>query len=195
MAFRDYRRSFALIISFFFVMVWVIFWLFIDFAKDVGKVDMECSYADAIVAITGGRGRMEAGLKMLLAGKGKYLILSGVDKESNVESIFFMRIWEKKVMPDRVILEKDSRSTYENALATRKIIDSYDFKSIILLTSEYHMKRALYTFKRILPQDVMICPYPLNTPNFKVDTWWKDRKSLSMLLTEFIKFYWYRIWL
>lgn len=193
MAFRDYRPFFALIVSLFFVTIFVVLWLFIDFAKDVGKFDMECGHVDVIVAITGGRGRMEAGLELLLAGKGDYLILSGVNKESDVESIFFMKIWKNKAIPDRLIVEKDSRSTYENALATRKIVDSYNFKSIILLTSVYHMKRAIYTFKKILPENIEICVYPLDTLNFKSDMWWKDSRSLTILLTEFVKFYWYRL--
>ncbi len=173
-------------------------WLFVDFMETM-RADTfanECGHADAIVALTGGSGRLKKALALLLSEKGDYLIISGVNKSSDIGSIFFVEFMEKKYVPhERVIMEKGSKSTYENALATKKIVEFRNFKSLILLTSGYHMRRALYTFRRVLPFDVAICAYPVYSPNFKLDNIWRDSRSFFILLSEFIKFYWYRLFL
>lgn len=166
--------------------------LFIRFALNaVSMANSVCGKADAIVAITGGQGRLEEALKLFRSGKARYLILSGVDASAALKDIFFMETWKKRRLPPGIILERRSANTYENALETKGIAEALGLKSLILVTSLYHMKRALYTFKRIIP-GMKVCSYTVESKNFKRE-WWKDSRSIYILLTEFIKFYWYRL--
>ncbi len=167
---------------------------FIHFANEVtGSTAPPCGGADAVVAITGGKGRSEEALRLLRAGKARLLILSGVDASADLKEIFFLETLKRRSLPSSIIVEKHSRNTYENALETKRIAEDLGLESIILVTSLYHMKRALYTFKRVMPW-LRICQHPVESPNFHRQ-WWKDWKSLRLLLTEFLKFYWYRLYL
>ncbi|MBI5327873.1 MAG: YdcF family protein [Deltaproteobacteria bacterium] len=173
--------------------------MYLHFAKDTAGYKGDTGNADAIVVLTGGLGRLDNGLELFEKGRAAYLIIAGVDKDASFESIFFKRagrpskgqVW---LDTKRVILEKHSTSTYENAKEVKKIIETMNIKSIILITSFYHMKRASYIFRRILPAEVGIHLYPISTPNFDEMRWWRGRGPI-LLAVEFLKFYWYRFWI
>ncbi len=166
--------------------------LYLDFANNAGRYRADNNKADAIVVLTGGLGRIDSGLELFERERGVYLIIVGADKGASLESIFF----KKTVRLDkkRIILEKVSASTYENAQETKKIIESMNIKSIILLTSFYHMKRASYLFSRALSPQTALYLYPVPTPNFDEKAWWKGQGPV-LLAGEFFKFYWYRFWI
>lgn len=164
--------------------------LYLDFANNAGRYRADNNKADAIVVLAGGRGRIDSGLELFEKERGGYLIIVGADKGASLESIFFkktVRLDKKKI-----ILEKESASTYENAQETKKIIESMNIKSIILLTSFYHMKRASYLFSHALSPQTTIYLYPVSTPNFDEKAWWKGQGP-ALMAVEFLKFYWYRL--
>ncbi len=65
-------------------------------------------------------------------------------------------------VPDStIIIENESKNTYENAVFTKHILDSLHFKgSILLVTSSFHMRRSLAIFKKAGYQN--ITPYITN---------------------------------
>jgi len=167
-----------------------IIYLFSGFIGDVRETGYEASgKADAIVVLTGGLGRAEVGLNLLSVGTAGVMILSGVHEDADLGAIFF----NKKLNENdklRIILEKKSRSTIENAIEVRRIFEEKGFRSMVLITSGYHMKRALYIFRRVMPGDYIIMPYSVESPNFDETRWWGST-SFGLLTAEFLKFYWY----
>ena len=166
---------------------------FVAFARAAGELtqaqnDAAGPTADAIVVLTGGKGRISEGLRLLRRYRAPVLVLSGVDADADVDSIFrnALSVAERS----RIILEKRSRSTYENAVQTRRLMDEFGFRSIILITSAYHMKRARYIFNRVLPDGASVETHPVQSPNYDVNRWWNS-KSLSVLVGEFVKYHWY----
>ena len=113
--------------------------------------------------------------------------MSGVHEDADLDAIFLNRI--NKVERSKIILEKQSTSTYENAIEVRKIMEERGLKSMVLITSGYHMKRAYYTFTMVMP-DMRTEAYSISTPNFDGERWWSG-KSLGLLAVEFVKYYWY----
>lgn len=170
------------------VAVAVLFALFLEFAYSTREYKPIGTGADAIVVLTGGRGRTDEGLSMLRKGRSKLLILSGVHQDADLDSIFLNRV--NKVERGKIILEKNSTSTFENALEMRKLIAEQGATSIVLITSGYHIKRAHYTFRKVLPSEVRIDAYSVSTPNFDESRWWEGG-SLGLLALEFVKYYWY----
>lgn len=166
--------------------------LYIDFAKGAGRYKAENNRADAIVVLTGGLGRVDKGFELFAGGKAMHLILAGAAKDATLESIFFQK--DLGAYKANIILEKGSTSTYENAVEIKKIIETKGIKSIILITSFYHMKRASYTFGQILPGEIRLYLYPVATLNFDEKMWWKGQGPV-LLAVEFFKFYWYRVWI
>ncbi len=146
--------------------------------------------ADAIVVLTGGKGTISEGIALLRAGKGKTLIISGVAAEAGVDSIFRGKLTREELA--NVILEKRSRSTYRNAVEVRRLVEDRGFRSVALITSVYHMKRAAYIFRHVLPKGVAIEPYFVTTPNFDENRWW-EAKSIGILAVEFVKYCWYEM--
>ncbi|MBI5213134.1 MAG: YdcF family protein [Nitrospirae bacterium] len=67
----------------------------------------------------------------------------------------------------KIIIEDKSRDTIENAKYTKAICEKNGFKKPILVTSAYHMKRSVLSFKKV-EMDVMLFPASFKT--------WKDRK-------------------
>jgi len=167
-------------------------YLFIDFVDGIKTYEDDGRQADVIVALAGGTGRLEAGIKLLASGRARFLIMAGIDRDATLDNIFFGQDISARVDPSKIIVEKFSKTTYGNAVEVKKIIEAKGFGSIILITSIYHMKRAYYTFNRVLPDYVHIYSYPISSPNFDEANWWKDGTSIWILSLEFLKFYWYR---
>jgi len=169
-----------------FLVVGALFW---DFAASTTReYRPRSSGADAIVVLTGGRGRTEEGLNLLRKGASRLLILSGVHQAADLDSIFLNRV--NKVERGKILLEKNSTSTFENALEVKKLVSERGVTSIVLITSGYHIKRAHYTFMKVLPPDIRIEAYSVSTPNFDGSRWWEGG-SLGLLALEFVKYYWY----
>lgn len=165
--------------------------LFTSFVGDTMRYASEPSRADAIVVLTGGRGRAREGLNLLRRGDANLLILSGVHEDADVDSIFLKNISDDERL--RIILEKRSTSTYSNAMEAAKVVREKGIRSIILMTSIYHMKRSEYIFKKVLPSDIRIETYSVLTPNFDESRWWTGN-TLVLLAVEFVKYYGFVAW-
>jgi uncharacterized SAM-binding protein YcdF (DUF218 family) len=82
---------------------------------------------------------------------------------------------------DRVVIESDSKSTYQNALAIRRIALGHGLERIVLVTTVDHFNRAKYLVRRELPYiEIAACPAPL--------TGMPVAKRLERWTTEYIKY-------
>lgn len=95
----------------------------------------------------------------------KLLITGGsgsISKPHHREAAYIKKYLQGISIPDSsIIIENDSRNTYENAIYTKRILDSLQFKgSILLVTSSYHMRRSLAIFQKAGYQN--ITPYVTN---------------------------------
>jgi uncharacterized SAM-binding protein YcdF (DUF218 family) len=149
------------IIVFSLTSVWILgFGLFVltlpNAPNDMNKV------TDAIVVLTGGKGRVELGFSLFNAGLGKRLFISGVHPGVNAETLA-----EKQNLPSHLTqrlseaeLEYISQNTAENAVETTKWVNTHNIQSIRLVTGNYHMRRSLLEFKKLLP-NVFVITHPI----------------------------------
>jgi len=159
--------------------------LFVDFAYKTFSLRQQDVKTDAIVVLTGGRGRIEEGVRLFREQKARWLFLIGVDPLVQKSDLF--KKGDGDWGGDGVVLEKVSRNTLENAFYSRDLIIKKDIRSIRLITSRYHMKRATLIFRNLLPKDVAIYPQPVDSKNLK-EKWWNDGGSFRLLFTEFYKY-------
>lgn len=159
--------------------------LFIDFVYTTYSLRQRTVSTDAIVVLTGGRGRVEEGIRLYRAGRARRLFLVGVDPAVRKADLFSEKKGERG--GEDVILEKASRNTLENALYSRDLIARYEIRSVQLITSRYHMKRAVLIFRSVLPKDIAVYPYPVDSKNLK-QKWWRHEGSFRLLLGEFYKY-------
>ena len=174
------------LIFFIILAVVVLAVLFVSFAVDTFSFRQRQIKTDAIVVLTGGRGRVEEGSRLYRADQGRWLFLMGVDPSVRKSDLF------REPTGDGVVLEKVSRNTLENALYARELILKHKVSSIRLITSRYHMERAILIFRNTLPKDIAIYPHPVDSRNLH-EEWWNHGGSIRLLFTEFYKYSLYRI--
>jgi len=168
----------------------VVAMLFIDFTYKTFSYRQRAVTADAIVVLAGGKGRVEEGVRLYREGKGRWLFFVGVDPSVRRSDLYHHRSGDPPA--DGVILEKASRNTLENAIYGRDVIMEKEVRSIVLITSRYHLKRASILLRNALPKDVAIYPYPVDSKNLKED-WWSHRGSFYLLFGEFYKYCMFRL--
>jgi uncharacterized SAM-binding protein YcdF (DUF218 family) len=110
---------------------------------------------DAIVVLTGGRLRLEAGLDLLNAGRAQKLFISGVNP--HVDRIALMRVaGHGDADTSRIVLGHDADNTLGNARETAGWMRQQGYRSLRLVTSWYHMRRSLLEFERAMPEMVIL---------------------------------------
>jgi len=178
------------LISVLILLAFLISALFIDFVYKTFSYRERDYNTDAIVVLAGGRGRVDEGIKLYRGGKGEHLFLVGVDPLVKKTDLYPEKSGERS--GDEVYLEKASRNTLENAIFAREMLLKYNVRSMLLITSRYHMKRSLLIFRSILPKDIAIYPHPVANRN-STDQWWSHGGSLRLLFSEFYKYCLYRV--
>lgn len=178
------------LITLLFMALVVVAMLFIDFTYKTFSYRQREVMADAIVVLAGGKGRVEEGVRLYREGKGRWLLFIGVDPSVRRSDLYRPRPGDPPTTG--VILEKSSRNTLENALYGRDVIMDREIRSILLITSRYHMKRATILLRNSLPRDVAIYPYPVDSKNLKED-WWSHQGSFNLLFGEFYKYCMFRL--
>ncbi len=146
----------------------------------------ESSEADCGVVLTGGQGRIQEGISLLQQKRIKKLIISGVNPLSSLREIFPALPFYGEVEEKDIVLEKRSKTTYGNAQQSAPIIEALDCKSIVLITSKNHMRRAKQVFIAILPSEI-------TTKQRSVFSYPTD-ESLEDFYLEVLKSLFYRIW-
>lgn len=116
---------------------------------------------DAIVVLTGGSGRVATGLELLREGKADMLFISGVGKGLVVQDLLaFWNGLPDNISKDKIMLGYAAQTTYGNAVETAQWMKQRHFKSLRLVTSDYHMPRALHEFEKQMP-GIKIIPHPV----------------------------------
>lgn len=164
--------------------------LFVDFVYKTFSFSARDLNPDAVVVLAGGKGRIEEGVRLYREGKGQHLLLIGVDPLVKKTDLYQDAPGGRS--SDQVYLEKASRNTLENAIFARELIVKNNVRSMLLITSRYHMKRSLLIFRNILPKDVAIYPHPV-TGKGAAEAWWSHGGSQRLLFSEFYKYCLYRI--
>ena len=124
---------------------------FILFAFTLGKPARETALAtDAAVVLTGGSGRIEHGIDVLRAGKAKRLLVAGADPSVTKADIARRLGGKRRLLNCCVDLGSESVDTRSNAEEAARWIEKHRFKSVRLITSDWHMRRAKYEFRKLL---------------------------------------------
>ncbi len=142
------RRALALLfIVWFLGLIW--FAAFLPGPAEAGKTD-------AVVVLTGGAGRFERGLDILQAGQAKRMLVSGVDPTVRRAEFEVLRHVPPKISRCCIDLDKASVDTISNARETARWIKGRKFKSVRLVTSDWHMRRAKLELDHVVGGDIRI---------------------------------------
>lgn len=132
---------------------------------------------DGIVVLTGSAGRIERGVGLLQEQRAKRMLISGVDPDTGRASLRRAYAIPARVMSCCIDVGHEAIDTRSNAIETSAWIRRRHYRSIRLITADWHMARASYELRRQLPAEVRILPDPVQT-----------QPSLRILLREFHKY-------
>lgn len=122
---------------------------------------------DAIVVITGGKGRIEHAARLLADGKGKRLLIAGADPSVRKADLVHRLGGKRRLFECCVDLGSESVDTRSNAEEAKRWMERRKFDSMRLVTSDWHMRRARYEFNRQFGRDTKIVPDAVKTePSF-----------------------------
>src|SRR5262245_44522645 len=151
-------------------------------ADEVKVVDR----ADGIVVLTGGASRITDAIELLAAQRGRRLLISGANPATNRAEILRLNPeFEREV---RCCIDFDrSLNTLGNAIETRRWAQAQGFRSLIVVTSSYHMPRAMAEIAHQLP-GVALVAFPVVTDKLKAEPWWSNGATTRLLLSEYFKY-------
>jgi uncharacterized SAM-binding protein YcdF (DUF218 family) len=165
-------------------------WLggFIWFAADMpdSVADGETP-TDAIVVLTGGTERLGAGLALLRQKMGRKLFVSGVYRGVDVAELLRLSRQKPEEVECCIVLGHAADNTLGNAVETAAWMRAEGFRSMRLVTANYHMRRSLLEFHQAMPE-VEILPHPVFPDTVKQTQWWKWPGTAHLIATEYTKY-------
>lgn len=169
-------------------MVWFVGLLAFTSRVDQSTPAQEPPVADAVVVLTGASNvRLEVATKLLEAGKGKRLLISGVNREASREDLLGVTKAVRPIYECCVDLGYAAADTIGNASETAEWAKGKDYKSLIVVTADYHMPRSMLELHAAMP-DVTLHPYPVITESLNAHRWWKGGLSTRRMTVEYCKY-------
>ena len=172
------------------------------------RVEQEPQIADAVVVFAGGVGesgragggfqeRIKEAIDLYHAGYAKHLIFSSgfVSAFKEAEVMRAVAV-DNGVPPEALLLEEQASNTYENVLRTNEILARHGWRRILLVSSPYHMRRALLTWDHNAP-DVTVIPSPPADSQFYAHTRGASLEQIRGIVQEYaaIVEYWRKGWI
>lgn len=143
--------------------------------------------ADAIVALTGGEDRIDVAVRLLARGHGTRLLISGVNPHTSKDALRTEAPAPAELYDCCIDIGRDAQDTIGNASETMAWVETHGFRSLIIVTSSYHMPRTIAELERVLP-GVKLVPHPVVTDKLHVDEWWRHAPTARLLFREYLKF-------
>jgi len=159
-------------------------WFVSQIAADEVTLDTK---ADGIVALTGAAARIPDAIELLATERGKRLLITGVHRATRSREIARLTPLYSKYFTCCIDLDRSALNTFGNALETKRWAREHNFNSLIIVTSNWHMPRAMAELEHQLP-DVTLIPYPVISEKAKSEPWWSNADSARLLFLEYLKY-------
>jgi uncharacterized SAM-binding protein YcdF (DUF218 family) len=169
------------------VVIWAVGLL--AFAQRVDRLETpdEVTPADGVVALTGSADRISAAMKLLEDGKARRLLISGVNRVASPADIRGVAKATRRYYDCCVDLGFSATDTVGNARETAAWARAKGFHSLIVVTSDFHMPRAMLELHEALP-DAALTPYPVKTTELDAGRWWRTAEGARRMTVEYCKY-------
>ncbi|HEY3948089.1 YdcF family protein [Phenylobacterium sp.] len=170
------------------VVLWAVgLWAF-SVRVDQSTPPADPAPADAVVALTGSsNARITAAMKLLEDGKATRMLVSGVNPQASRADIKGVAKATRRYYDCCVDLGFQATDTVGNARETQGWMRSKGFRSLIVVTSDFHMPRAMLELHEALP-DAKLTPYPVKTEDLDSGHWWRSGDGARRMIVEYCKY-------
>jgi uncharacterized SAM-binding protein YcdF (DUF218 family)/glycosyltransferase involved in cell wall biosynthesis len=164
--------------------------------------------ADAIVVFAGGAGesgragggyqeRVKQAVDLYAAGHARHMIFSTGFVFAFAEGEVMRSLAEANGVPrEAIVLETEARNTFENVARSREILTQRGWRRVLLVSSPYHMRRAILTWRQVAPE-IEVVPTPVPISQFYAHRRGPSLEQIRGLLQEYVAivWYWWRDWI
>ncbi len=147
--------------------------------------------ADGIVVLTGANSneRIAAAVELLAAHRGRRVLVSGVDRRVSRAELRTASNTVRRLYDCCVDLGFNAVDTVTNARETAEWAKAMRYNSLIVVTTDYHMPRAMLELRAVMrPSQVALQSYAVPTPILKVRQWWRSPRAARLMVVEYCKY-------
>lgn len=160
---------------------------FIRFSTLVaGYDDLPMPAGEGIAVLTGGNARIVTGLHLLEKRRAKHMLISGVNPQTSEHTIAKMFSEHSSYISCCVELDHVAKNTVQNAEEIAKWAGRKNFKQIIVVTSNYHMPRALLEVSRALP-GIALLPHVVRQQIAVTTAGMNNSGNIKIMVKEYLK--------
>lgn len=168
------------------------------FIGDYLVVKDDLSTADVIHVIAGEDYRTDYAIQLYQQGLGEQIYFTGgwCNFHHYYHGRHGMERAQSQGVPEQEIAYDDTpvKSTFDEAVRLKAHIDENpsSFQSVIVVSDPFHMRRARWTYQRVLGKDVavLMAPVPFDQTPYQRQ-WWLSSKSIRMVWDEYLKILYY----
>jgi uncharacterized SAM-binding protein YcdF (DUF218 family) len=161
----------------------------IGFVVFVAKVEQSepvvLGKAEGVIALTGGAERISDALDLLATGRADRLLITGVNQSTTRAEISHLMPRYRALFACCIDLGYQALNTVGNAAEARLWVHQHSMRTVIVVTSNYHMPRALVELGTALPTTELV-PYPVVSDRQKASP--LDASLLRLLAVEYVKY-------
>jgi uncharacterized SAM-binding protein YcdF (DUF218 family) len=173
-----------------FHFIWIVIALyvvgFLLFAITLPATPTTVRPADGIVALTGGGARVDAADALLESDCCKRLLISGVHPGTTKAQIKQL-VHAGRRFDCCADLGFEAADTHGNASEAATWAAAHHYRSLIVVTANYHMRRSMADFAAAMP-GMRLEPYPVSPEGIDLTQWWRDPHALHLLHSEYAKY-------
>jgi uncharacterized SAM-binding protein YcdF (DUF218 family) len=148
----------------------------------------QVEHAQGMVVLTGGADRVADAIELFSRGYADRLLITGVNQAITKSEIARLNPRSRELIECCVDLGYEAINTIGNAREARDWAEQKEIsKSLIVVTSNYHMPRAMAELRHELPA-FDLRAYPVVTLRMRDANWWRSSHAVRVLGTEYLKY-------
>ncbi|WP_310621906.1 YdcF family protein [Flexibacterium corallicola] len=158
------------------------------------KINLEqpLEQAEGIVVLTGGKERISRSLELLANNKADRLLISGVNPHTTIQQIIKNTPQYEGLFKCCIDIDRKALNTIGNAKETATWVKQKHISNLIVVTSAYHMPRAIFELHKQMPS-VELIPAPVFHSELNLQQWYKSYSTTRLLFREYVKYILVRI--
>jgi uncharacterized SAM-binding protein YcdF (DUF218 family) len=177
------------------VLCAILYWArhpILRFAGESWVIDAPAAHADALLLLGDDNyyaDRATHAAELIRHGVAPVVVASGrrLRPGAGVVELQEHDLIERGVPKDKIIrFPHDAASTLEEAMGLARLCSERHFRSVIVVTSNYHARRARYIFGKVFPPTIAVSLAGAHDGDFDPDHWWEKRKSEELFMHEVV---------